>query len=229
VTVTPLVIAIDGPAGSGKSTLARRLAERLGWAYLDSGAMYRAVTVCALERNVDPADGPAIAEIARKGDIRLEPRGGRIWIEGREVTDRIRTPAVNAGVSAVAAVAAVREVMVAHQRRFARQNGRIVAEGRDMATVVFPDAFLKVYLDASEEERARRRTEEIRAKDPGHAHDAVRASISRRDRMDRGREVAPLRAAEDAWVVDSTGLTPDEVLARVLSEVQSRVPPSAGP
>ena len=223
----PLVVAIDGPAGSGKSTLARRLAERLGWAYLDSGAMYRAVTVRALERKMDLADGTALAEIARKGDVRLAPKGGRIWIEGREVTEQIRTPAVNAGVSAVAAVKAVRDVMVAHQRRFASQNGKIVAEGRDMATVVFPDAFLKIYLDASEEERARRRTEEMRAKDAGHPTEAVRASIARRDRMDRERDVAPLRAAEGALILDSTGLTPDEVLDRVLSEVKSRVPASA--
>jgi cytidylate kinase len=227
VDAPPLVIAIDGPAGSGKSTLARRLAERLGWAYLDSGAMYRAVTVRALERRVDLTDAAALAEIATTGDVRLAPRGGRIWIEGREVTDRIRSPEVNAAVSAVAAVKDVREVMVVHQRRFARQNGRIVAEGRDMATVVFPDAFLKVYLDASEEERARRRTEEMRAKDPRLGAESVRESIARRDRMDQGRDVAPLRRAEGAFVVESTGLTPDEVLARVLSEVQSRVPPSA--
>lgn len=221
----PLVIAIDGPAGSGKSTLARRLAESLDWAYLDTGAMYRAVTVVALERHVSPTDEAAVVRIAREARIDLEPLTGRVSIDGRDVTDLIRTAPVDAAVSDVAAFAAVREVMVAHQRRFAEANGRIVAEGRDIGTVVFPKATLKVYLDASADERARRRVEEKRHKDPSLDASAVRVSIEVRDGKDRSRDVAPLKEADDAVRVDTTGLGPDKVLGVVRELVLSRVPP----
>lgn len=221
----PVVIAIDGPAGSGKSTLARRLAESLRWAYLDTGAMYRAVTVVALERGVAPTDEAAVVRITREARIDLDPASGRVSIDGRDVTDLIRTAPVDAAVSDVAAFAAVREVMVAHQRRFAQVNGRIVAEGRDIGTVVFPTATLKVYLDASAEERARRRIEEKRRKDPGLDERAVREAIDRRDGKDSTRDVAPLKRAPDAVRVDTTGLGPDKVLDVVRGLVLSRVPP----
>jgi len=222
---SPLVVAIDGPAGSGKSTLARRLAEALGWAYLDTGAMYRAVTVRALEQGVAPTDGPALSRIARDARIDLDPRTGRVRIDGRDVTEAIRTSTVDAAVSDVAAVAAVRDVMVAHQRRFAAENEHVVAEGRDIGTVVFPEATLKVYLDASADERARRRVEEKRRKDPALDPLAVRVSIDVRDGKDSNREVAPLREADDAVRVDTTGLGPDKVLEVVRALVLSRVPP----
>lgn len=221
----PVVIAIDGPAGSGKSTLARRLAESLRWAYLDTGAMYRAVTVVALERGVAPTDEAAVVRITREARIDLDPASGRVSIDGRDVTDLIRTAPVDAAVSDVAAFAAVREVMVAHQRRFAQVNGRIVAEGRDIGTVVFPAATLKVYLDASAEERARRRIEEKRRKDPVLDERAVREAIDRRDGKDSTRDVAPLKRAPDAVRVDTTGLGPDKVLEVVRGLVLSRVPP----
>lgn len=221
----PVVIAIDGPAGSGKSTLARRLAESLRWAYLDTGAMYRAVTVVALERGIAPTDEAAVVRITREARIDLDPGTGRVTIDGRDVTDLIRTAPVDAAVSDVAAFAAVREVMVAHQRRFAQANRRIVAEGRDIGTVVFPGATLKVYLDASAEERARRRIEEKRRKDPGLDERAVREAIDRRDGKDSTRDVAPLKRAADAVRVDTTGLGPDKVLDVVRGLVLSRVPP----
>lgn len=221
----PLVVAIDGPAGSGKSTTARLLAESLGWAYLDTGAMYRAVTVVALERGVSPTDEAAVVRITREARIDLDPRTGRVTIDGRDVTGLIRTAKVDGAVSDVAAFAAVREVMVAHQRRFAAANGRIVAEGRDIGTVVFPNATLKVYLDAHPDERARRRVEEKRGKDPALDPRAVRVAIDRRDEKDSNRPVAPLREAADAVRVDTTGLGPDKVLGVVRELVLSRVPP----
>jgi cytidylate kinase len=224
----PLVVAIDGPAGSGKSTLARALARRLGWAYLDTGAMYRAVTALALEGAVDLQDTVALARLARSIDLHLDPRDGRVEVDGRDLTSRIRTADVNATVSTVAAVPEVREVMVRHQRRFADENERVVAEGRDIGTVVFPDARLKLYLDASPDERARRRIAEGDATGGDEAPETVRSSIERRDRLDRERRVAPLRQADDAVVLVTTHLDPDQVLEKALAEVHSRVPPPAG-
>ena len=157
--------------------------------------------------------------------IALDPTTGRVTIDGRDVTGLIRTAPVDAAVSDVAAFAAVRDVMVAHQRRFAAENGRIVAEGRDIGTVVFPHATLKVYLDASPEERARRRMEEKRGKDPTLDPRAVRDSLDLRDEKDTNRTVAPLREASDAVRVDTTGLGPDKVLGVVRELVLSRVPP----
>ena len=221
-----VVIAIDGPAGSGKSTLARALAARLGYAYLDTGAMYRAVTVKAHDLGVRPDDAPRVADLARRSDIRLE-RGGRVSIDGEDVTGRIRTERVNEDVKFVAEIAAVRDAMVTRQRDFARANSPIVAEGRDMATVVFPDAVVKVYLDASPEERARRRIVEVRRQDPTQDPARIRRTQAERDARDEGRAVAPLRRATEAVYIDSTGRTPAQVLDQVLAEVNSRVPPDA--
>ena len=226
---TPTVIAIDGPAGGGKSTVARELAAALGpdWAYLDTGAMYRAVTVVALEQGVPLGDGKALAALARAMAIDLS-RDGTVRVNGRDVSEAIRTERVNAAVSRVAERPEVRAVMVKHQRRFAERFGRVVADGRDMATVVFPKAVVKVFLTASLEERARRRSEEMRAADPRVTISDVRSSIEKRDREDEGRAAGRLYQHEDAVRIDTTGMTPAEVLDAVKALVVSRVPPVAG-
>ena len=185
------VIAIDGPAGSGKSTVARRLAERLGVPYLDTGAMYRSVALAALRKGIDPHDGEAVADLALSVEI--------------ESGDAIRTAEVNAIVSMVAAVPAVRSELVRRQRVWVDEHGGGVVEGRDIGTVVFPDADLKVFLTANDEERARRRSEE-----PG---------FQERDKLDSSREDSPLRAADDALVIDTTGRTIDDIVEEVLSKL----------
>jgi cytidylate kinase len=223
----PLVVAIDGPAGSGKSTLARALAKRLGWAYLDTGAMYRAVTLRALEAGTDLQDAAAVGAVAAGASLHVSP-DGRVELDGRDVTARIRTASVNAAVSTVAANPEVRQVMVAHQQAFAREYQRVVAEGRDIGTVVFPQALVKIYLDATPEERAQRRIAEIHAGGDADDPTRIRESIERRDRLDRERPVAPLRAASDAKTITTTGKSPEQVLEDALAEVKSRVPPRAG-
>lgn len=195
------VIAIDGPAGSGKSTLARALAASLGWAFLDTGAMYRAVTYEVLRRGIDLFDKVAVAEIARASTIETMPR---VTINGRDVHDEIRSPDVNVGVSAVAANPEVRSEMVRRQRDFAAaQAVGSVVEGRDITTVVFPNATVKVYLTASLKERARRRDDE------------TEASVARRDDIDSSRDASPLRQADDALVLDTTGRSVDEVVEEI--------------
>jgi cytidylate kinase len=229
VRTDSLVVAIDGPAGSGKSTLARGLARALGddWAYLDTGAMYRAVTLAALRRGVEIEDQEAVSGLAARMVLSLSP-DGRVVLDGEDVTGEIRTPEVNAAVSLVAANPAVRRVMVRHQRAFAAAHGKTVTEGRDIGTVVFPDAMIKIWLDATPEERARRRIAEVEAAGAGEPPERVRASIERRDRMDRERPIAPLVPADEAVTLDTTGKTPAQVLAEALAAVQSRVPPPAG-
>ncbi len=196
------IIAIDGPAGSGKSTVARALAAALGWSFLDTGAMYRAVTAEVLRRGVDPADADAVAAIANSASISTVPR---VTINGLDVEAVIRDEPVNVAVSTVAANPSVRSAMVTRQRAWAdAQPLGTVVEGRDIATVVFPDARLKVYLTASLDERARRRGEE-----------GV-GSVSRRDRADEGREASPLRQASDAVVLDTTDLTIEQVVEEIV-------------
>lgn len=215
-----VVVAIDGPAGAGKSTVGRRLAAALGFAYLDSGAMYRAVTLAAQRGGVALGDPAALTALARGLRLHLAP-DGRVTLGEEDVTRHLRTDAIHAGVSAVAAVEGVRGVMVGHQRRFAAENGRIVAEGRDMGTVVFPDAAVKLYLDADPQERARRRAEEGGRPATPEALAEVQASQDRRDRLDSTRAVAPLTRAPDAVLLDTTRLTLDEVSARALAAVRS--------
>ena len=200
--MTTDIIAIDGPAGSGKSTVARALAERLGWSMLDTGAMYRAVTVEVLRQGVDAGDGDAVTRIAQMCEIRTRPR---VHINGLDVHDLIRSEEVNGAVSEVAANPGVREALVQRQRFVAHEeSGGLVVEGRDITTVVFPDARLRIYLTASLDERARRRSEE------GHE------SLTRRDHADSSRVSSPLRQAPDAHVLDTTGLGVDQVVEEII-------------
>jgi CMP/dCMP kinase len=209
-----MVIAIDGPAGAGKSTVARGAAAALGFTYLDSGAMYRCVALAALERDADLDDAGALGELARAVEIELE--GGIVRLDGRDVSVAIREPEVAAAASRVSVHQPVREAMVARQRQLI-DGGSYVAEGRDIGTVVSPDAPLKVFLTASEEERARRRALES-GEDVAEVLDAIRA----RDERDRSREHGALRAAEDAVKLDTTGLDVDEVVARVVELARER-------
>jgi cytidylate kinase len=217
------VVAIDGPAGAGKSTAAKRLAARLGYGFLDTGAIYRAVALVARRRGIDWSDAQAVAGVAQGIDIAFVPRGevNTVLVEGQDVTRDIRTPEMSDGASKVSAHGPVRAALLGLQRRLAAQSS-IVAEGRDMGTVVFPNAGAKFFLTASPEERARRRAQELiaagRPADPA----AVLQDILERDQRDSTREVAPLRRAEDAIEIDSGGLTPDQVVQRMAEVVASR-------
>lgn len=209
-----MVIAIDGPAGAGKSSVARAVAAELGITYLDSGAMYRCVALAALEARADLDDGEALAALARGLAISFESR--RALLGGVDVSDAIRAPAVTAAASRVSVHPGVREAMVARQRALIA-GGDYVAEGRDIGTVVSPEAPLKVFLTAGEEERARRRAAET-----GEDVASVLAAQRRRDARDSGREHGALRAAEDAVELDTTGLGLDEVVARVVALARER-------
>jgi CMP/dCMP kinase len=204
------VIAIDGPAGAGKSTVGRAVAGRLGLQYLDTGAMYRAVTFAALHRGVPVHDLAAVAEVARTMDLVVDDRGV-VVVDGVDATAAIRGRDVTEAVSAVAANSAVRVEMVQRQRAWAREHGGGVIEGRDIGSVVFPDARLKLYVTASPRVRAERRVRDI-----GGDVDGVEASIIERDRKDSTRLDSPLHEAHDAIVVDTTDLTVDEVVDRIL-------------
>jgi cytidylate kinase len=195
---TAKVIAIDGPAGSGKSTVARALAERLGLGYLDTGAMYRAVTVAALGKGVDVSDPDRVAPLASAIDLRLE--GTTVWADGADVTEAIRTPETSRAVSQVAKIPEVRRELVARQRAWVADHGGGVVEGRDIATVVFPDAMLKLYLTARPVVRAARRGGELGQPDTA----AVAAEIAQRDATDSARDASPLAVADDAIVVDTS-------------------------
>jgi len=211
------VIAIDGPAGSGKSTIARRLAERLGYIYIDTGAMYRAVGLWALRENVDLSDARRLEQFALGADIRLHSQG-RVNLGDEDVSEAIRAPEVSAAASKVSVIGAVRAALVARQRRMA-ENGNVVMEGRDIGTVVFPDAKIKIFLDADPSERARRRAEEQREVPQSE----LAAQIAERDRRDRQRAESPLVQAPDAVYLDSTGLSQEEVVEAILKVVRARV------
>lgn len=212
------VIAIDGPAGSGKSTIARRLASRLGLEYLDTGAMYRAVTFAALRRGLDPGDRGDVARMVADIELAVTPEG--VVVDGVDATIEIRGPEVTRAVSLVAANPEVRTEMVRRQREWASERGGGVLEGRDIGTVVFPDAALKVYLTARPEVRAERRSKEVAEL----SYEAVAADLARRDALDQGREASPLPVAEvaeaaDALVVDTSDLGIDEVVEDLVSRV----------
>ncbi|MEU1888923.1 (d)CMP kinase [Micromonospora sp. WMMD987] len=206
------VVAVDGPSGSGKSTVSRRLAVDLGARYLDTGAMYRAITWAVLRSGVDLADAAAVGKVAGEVELRIgtDPRGYGVTVDGVGVDADIRGPEVTGAVSAVAAVPAVRTLLVARQRDMIAHAGRIVVEGRDIGSVVAPDADLKVYLTASEAARARRRSAEDAADVA-----ATAADLARRDRLDSTRTVDPLRQSTDAVELDTTELGIDEVVARL--------------
>jgi cytidylate kinase len=207
------VVAIDGPSGAGKSTVARGVADALDLDVLDTGAMYRAVTLAVLELGVEPTDGAACAQVARDADVRID---GEVRLNGRDVSDAIRGPAVTAIVSTVSAHPRVREILVGRQREWVDARGGGVVEGRDIGTVVFPDAPVKVFLTASDEERAMRRQRDEHAAARAVEVDAVREELERRDREDAGRATSPLRPADDAVIVDTTGRSVAEVVEEIV-------------
>lgn len=211
--MTVRVIAIDGPAGSGKSTVSRAVAARLGLDYLDTGAMYRAVTFAALRRGIDPADTGPVARLARQVEITVGDR--TVEVDGIDATIEIRGPEVTRSVSSVAANPEVRRELRRRQQEWAQAHGGGVVEGRDIGSVVFPDADLKVFLTASEDERAGRRSREVLDLD----YDTIAADIARRDYVDSTRTTNPLTVAEGAVVIDTTGRTIDEVVDLVLSRL----------
>jgi cytidylate kinase len=215
------VVAVDGPSGSGKSTVSRRLAEQLDFRYLDTGAMYRAVTWAVLRAGVDPNDRDAVADVSAAISLEIGTDPGRphVRVDGTPVESAIRGPEVTSAVSAVAAVPAVRTQLVAAQREIIVDAGCIVVEGRDIGAVVAPDAHLKVYLTATAFERARRRSNETAAE-----LGATTADLARRDRLDSTRAVDPLRPAPDALVLDTTELGIDEVVARLRALLSGGVP-----
>jgi CMP/dCMP kinase len=202
------IIAIDGPAGAGKSTVARALASRLGLEYLDTGAMYRAVTLAAMRRGIDTTDIDRVASMAEELNIDVGEHG--VIVDGFDATSEIRSQAVTTAVSAVAANSAVRAELVRRQRAWADERGGGVLEGRDIGSVVFPDADLKLYLTAAPRVRAERRVAEA-----GGDVDEIAAAIERRDRSDSSRTESPLVEADGSFVVDTTGLSIDEVLERI--------------
>jgi cytidylate kinase len=220
----PSVIAIDGPAGVGKSTIGRLLAERLGYLYFDTGVMYRAVTLEALRRELATDDANALTTLAEALRIDVVPANvddGRLYtvlVDGRDVTWELRRPEVEAAVSPISAVPGVRLALRDEQRRVAAQ-GRIVMVGRDIGTVILPDADLKLFVDATVEERARRRYRECLMRGEEVTYEDILASVRDRDRLDRNKPISPLVPAEDAIIVETTGFSVDEVLDQVMTIV----------
>lgn len=227
--MTPRTIAIDGPAGAGKSTIGALVAERLGYIFLDTGAMYRAIALAALKNGVDPDDTERLAKLARESRITIGPptvRDGRAYTvlcDGADVTWDIRSREVDRTVSQVARVPAVRDIMVEQQRELARR-GRVVMVGRDIGTVVLPDADCKIFLTASAAERAKRREEELRARGEVRPRQELLQEILGRDRMDSERKVAPLRTADDAVVMQTDGLSVGQALDKVLAIITRPAP-----
>jgi cytidylate kinase len=216
------VVAVDGPVGSGKSTVARRVAERLGYVHLDTGAMYRAVGLLAIEAGADLADEAAVLPVAARAGLRFDDEG-RLWAGDRDVSGLIRSLEMGAAASVVSALPGVRRLLVERQRELGA-GADIVMEGRDIGTNVFPDAEVKVFLTARPEVRAARRAAELRAKGDDVDQDEVLAALLERDRRDSEREVAPLRKADDAVEVETSGQTLDEVVDAVVKVVREKVP-----
>ena len=224
MTEAGVVVAIDGPAGTGKSSVSRAVARALGARYLDTGAMYRMVTLAVLRSGADPADGAAVESVAStvQMSVAADDAGDRYFIAGEDVSAEIRGDEVTRSVSAVSSVPAVRARLVALQRSMAGGPGGVVVEGRDIGTVVLPDAPVKIFLTASAETRARRRNDQNIAAGVADAYDTVLADVRRRDHLDSTRPVSPLRAAPDAVVVDTSDLSEAQVIAHVLNLVEQR-------
>jgi len=222
--VTGVVVAIDGPAGTGKSSVSRGLARELGSRYLDTGAMYRIVTLAVLRAGIDPADAEAVASTAAVAELSVgyDPEEDRCYLAGEDVSSEIRGDAVTRAVSAVSSVPAVRTRLVELQRQLAEGSGSVVVEGRDIGTVVLPDAPVKIFLTASAETRARRRNDQNVAAGLPDDYDGVLADVRRRDHLDSTRAASPLRAASDAVVVDTSDMTEGEVIAHLRELVTQR-------
>ena len=214
-----VIVAIDGPAGAGKSTVARAVARRLGFAHMDTGAMYRAVTLAHLESGLDLDDADRLQDSIATMDVALDT--GAVTWEGRDVTARLRTRQITAAVSSVAAQPAVRAALVPLQKRLA-ERGDVVVEGRDIGTVVFPDADVKIYLTASPAERARRRARQLGLEQDDVTLESLSDELGTRDRTDASRALSPLHAAEDAHRIDSTHMSQDEVVQEVVALVRAR-------
>lgn len=214
MTDQPVVIAIDGPAGSGKSTVAKAVAQRLGLQYLDTGAMYRSVAFAALRGGVDPEDAEVVANLARNIEFDLDSNGV-VMVDGVDATIEIRGPEVTRAVSIVAANPGVRAEMRARQRQWVAKRGGGVMEGRDIGTVVFPEARLKVYLDANPEVRAARRSKEV----SDLSYETVATDLARRDALDQNRTHDPLRTADDALIIDTSALTVDEIVDVIMNSL----------
>lgn len=212
-------IAVDGPAGSGKSTVAQKVAEKLGLLYLDSGAMYRAVTVLAIENGVE-TNIPELIKLAKKCHIEFSENGKSIFLNSEDISTQIRSPEVNKLVADIAKVPQIRIEIVRHQRRIG-DEGSIIAEGRDLTTIVFPDADYKFYLDASVKERAKRRYAELLSQNVNTTLESVEEAIRTRDEKDTTRKHSPLSVAQDAICVDTTGMTIDEVVDYIISKVSN--------
>ena len=219
-----VTIAVDGPAGTGKSSVSRGLARALGARYLDTGAMYRIVTLAVLRAGVDVNDAAAVGALADGVDLAVgfDPDEDASYLGGEDVSAEIRGDAVTKAVSAVSAVPTVRTRLVQRQRELAAGPGNVVVEGRDIGTVVLPDADVKIFLTASAEERARRRNDQNVAAGLGDDYEAVLADVRRRDHLDSTRAVSPLRAADDAMIVDSSDMTESAVVAHLLDLVEQR-------
>ena len=207
----PINIAIDGPAGAGKSTVARQLAKEMGYIYVDTGAMYRAMALCALRAGIQPADEAAVTEVCRKAEVSLEYRDGaqQILLNGENVTDLIRAEEVGNMASAISGYLPVREKLVELQRELAARKD-VVMDGRDIGTVVFPNAEMKIFMTADPEVRARRRYDELLAKGDSVSLEEIRANIVARDKADMTRAISPLRQADDAVVLDNSHMTVEE-------------------
>lgn len=221
MTLLPLVVALDGPASSGKSSVGAAAAREVGFRFCDTGLLYRAVTWLVLQREIDPADPAALVALVGEVELSADPLGrlARVLVDGEDVTDRVHAPDVDRQVSEVARVAELRAALLQRQRAIA-SGGRIVVAGRDIGTVVLPHAGLKVFLDASAEERARRRAEERNLDPDGRAAQAVLAELRRRDDLDRNRPVAPLRPAPDAVHIVTDGNTFAQTVAAVVAAIQ---------
>jgi cytidylate kinase len=219
----PLVIAIDGPAGAGKSTVAQKVAARLGLSYVDSGATYRAAALKVLQTGVPPDDEQRVAKLIAQTDIRITTDGlqSRVLVDGQDVTEKIRTAEVTLAAAQVSRLPEVRAKLIAVQRGFATGRG-VVMEGRDIGTVVFPNAALKIFLKADPEERARRRLKQDRKEGRSATLEQTASEIARRDQLDAERKISPLVAAADAYQIDSTDLVADQVVEQILNLVRQK-------